>query len=344
MGRWKRDGSNLKRSFWQFSARRVALFFILFSFAIGVILLARSFFDPSKKTIAFIPQTAGTELWEAAHVGAQLGGEQSGYRIYWNAPTRDDDAQRQIDLIETAIHNRDAGLIVAPVQYLALISPLRDALAKHIPVVVVSTSLPIPADNGLTYVLSDDDEAGRIAARQLGVLLKGNGNIAILGVNPNVTGVMVRLYSFETTMATEFPGISIVDRRMASASSAESGDIAENVFGEHPDLRAFFGLSSTSTEGALAALRAIHKTPRVFLVGCDQELDLMQGMREGDVDAIVAQNSYSMGFQAVGAIAASRSGERGPQQILIAPILVTRANVDDLAVQKLLSVNWRPEK
>jgi hypothetical protein len=51
-----------------------------------------------------------------------------------------------------------------------------------------------------------------------------------------------------------------------------------------------------------------------------------------------------MGFKAVGAIAASRSGGPGPQQILIAPILVTRANVDDPAVQKLLYVNWRTEK
>jgi ribose transport system substrate-binding protein len=342
MGKWNRDGSNIKRSLWPFTARQVVLIFILFAFVIGVIFLVRSLFDPSKKTIAFIPQTAGTELWEAAHVGAQVGGQQSGYRIYWNAPTRDDDAQRQIELIETAIHNRDAGLIVAPIQYLALISPLREALAKHIPAVVVSTSLPIPASNGLTYVLSDDVEAGRIAARQLGVLLKGSGNVAILGVNPNVTGVMERLHSFETTMATEFPGISIVEMRMASASSAESGDIAESVLLEHPDLRAFFGLSSTSTEGALTALHAAHETPRVFLVGCDQELDIMQSMREGDVDAIVVQNSYSMGFQAVGAIAASRSGKPGPQEILIAPILVTRANVDDPAVQKLLSVNWRP--
>jgi ribose transport system substrate-binding protein len=342
MDAWAKGGSRHERPSGRMVAIRIGLIFVLLVLASGLVAALRFRFEPYKSTIAFIPQTAGTELWEASHVGAQAGGRRTGYRIYWNAPTRDDDVERQIELIETAIHNRDAGLIVAPIQYLALVSPLREALAKQIPVVVVSTSLPIPPSKGLTYLLNDDEETGRLAARKLGSLLKGRGTIAILGVNPNIDSVMERLHSFEATISAEFPGLSIVERRTASPSSAESGEIAQEVLLDHPDLSAFFGLNSTSTEGALAVLRALHKSPRVLLVGCDQEIDLMEGIRDGDIDAIITQNSYSMGFQAVEAIAANHDWRPAQDRVLVAPVLVTQANIDNPDVQKLLSVDWRP--
>jgi ribose transport system substrate-binding protein len=321
---------------------RIALILIFLILVGGLLAGLRLRLEPFTRIIAFIPQTTGTELWEASHVGAQICGLRSGYRIYWNAPTRDDDVQRQIELIETAIHHRDAGLVVAPIQYLALVTPVREALTRHIPVAVVSTSLPIPPSDGLTYLLNDDEEAGRLAARKLGGLLKGHGSIAILGVNPDVDAAMERLHSFETTILAEFPGISIVERRAASASSAENGEFAQDVLREYPDLSAFFGLNSTATEGALTVLRAQHKSPRIFLVGCDQEIDLMEGIRDGDVDAIIVQDSYAMGCQAVEAIAGNKSHGRNQHRVVIPPALVTRANIDDPAIQKLLSVDWRP--
>jgi len=295
----------------------------------------------SRHTIAFIPQTTGTELWEAAHVGAQIAGQRTGFRVYWNAPTRDDDVQRQIELIDAAVKKHDAGLIVAPIQYLALISPLREALARHIPVAVVSTSLPLPPGNGLVYLLSDDETAGRLAARRLGSLLQGRGTIAILGINPNLTALVIRAQAFEATMAAEFPAISIVDRRAASPASAEAGETAQDVLLEHPGLDAVFGLNSTATEGALTAVRLLHKTPAVRIVGCDQELDLMEGIRQGEIDAIIVQNSYSIGFQAVTAVAAERDGQTVAPQVLVPPLLVTRDNINTPEVQSILSVNWR---
>lgn len=42
----------------------------------------------NSRTIAVIPGTTATELWEAAHGGAAAAGRKTGFRIYWNAPTR----------------------------------------------------------------------------------------------------------------------------------------------------------------------------------------------------------------------------------------------------------------
>src|ERR1700730_5804263 len=89
------------------------------------------------RTIAMIPATTGPELWGAAHGGAEIAGREAGFPIYWNGPTREDDVATQIALIERAIDNGDAGLVVVPTNYLALVGSVRQALSRHIPTVVI---------------------------------------------------------------------------------------------------------------------------------------------------------------------------------------------------------------
>ncbi len=295
----------------------------------------------SGQTIAFIAQTTGNELWEAAHTGARKAASRDGFRIYWNAPTRSDDVERQIELIESAIRQKDAGLVIAPAQYLALISPLREALARHIPVAVVGSSVPIPPGNGLVFVLNDDGAMGQMAARRIGVLLHGSGSIALLGVNPNLTGNWIRYKSFESTLAIEFPHISIAERKTSSPTFEEAAENAEQILLRNPRLDAIVSLTSTDSEGALTALRLLHRTGSVRLLGCDQELDLMEGIRQGEVDSIIAENTYAIGQRAEEAIAALRQGHPFDPTVLVPSVLITRDNIDRPEIQQVLSGDSR---
>src|SRR4051794_36321252 len=51
-------------------------------------------------SIAFIPQTAGAMLWDVEHVGAQASAERFKCRLYWNAPTSENDVAGQVSLID----------------------------------------------------------------------------------------------------------------------------------------------------------------------------------------------------------------------------------------------------
>jgi ribose transport system substrate-binding protein len=75
----------------------------------------------NSRTIAVIPRTTGNELWEAMHAGAAAAGRQTGFHIYWNAPTREDDIEKQVELVERVIGDRPGGLVLAPDHYLALV-------------------------------------------------------------------------------------------------------------------------------------------------------------------------------------------------------------------------------
>jgi ribose transport system substrate-binding protein len=288
-----------------------------------------------------IPETTATEFWEAAHGGAEAAGREAGFRIYWNGPTREDDIERQIALVDRAIASGCAGLVVAPTNYRALVGSIRQALSKHIPTVVIRSPLAMPPGEGLSYILNDDQTTGRLAATRVGRLLVGKGQVALLGLAPSAPRSILRARAIEAELAKSFPEVSIVEKRLGSTNTAEVQQIAQEILIEHPRLEAIITLDVTATEGTWAALTALRKGKQVKLIGCEQEVDLMAGIRHGDIDSIVIENTYEMGVRAVQSIAARLRAESIPDRIELEPMLVTKANIDNAEVQRMLSVNWR---
>lgn len=73
----------------------------------------------------YVPPTCGTVLWEPEHEGVARVARALGINVYWNAPTREDDVESQIDFIERAAARGYAGIIVTPDETLPLRTPVR---------------------------------------------------------------------------------------------------------------------------------------------------------------------------------------------------------------------------
>jgi ribose transport system substrate-binding protein len=290
-------------------------------------------------TVAVIPRTTGMALWEPEHEGATAAAAKTGMRIYWNAPTREDDVQGQIALVERIIDKKYAGLILAPDQTLALLTPVRRALAKGVSTVIVGSPLPMQPGGKLSYILSDDDEAGRIAATRIGTILHGRGTVAVLGVNPDIAGVFDRVRSFESELARQYPRVRIVEKRLGSFNVPYEQQIAEEVLDANPHLGAILAVTTDATRGAYSALNEMHRVGVVKLVGCDQ--DLLMPLTTGGMDSIIAENTYQMGYRAVELLAAERQGKPVPALTKISPALVTKDNLSSPEVQRILGLDRR---
>jgi ribose transport system substrate-binding protein len=131
---------------------------------------------------------------------------------------RDDDIQTQISLIEKSLDRHYSGIIVAPIETLPMRTPIRRVLARGVPAVVVDTELGIAPGPLLSYVLSDEQAGGRMAARRIGSILGGHGDIAIMGINPPLMSNIARERSFEDTLSREFPAIHVVIRKFGLSS------------------------------------------------------------------------------------------------------------------------------
>jgi ribose transport system substrate-binding protein len=316
-----------------FSAKRskailVALFLFIFLSACS----------RTSNTIAVIPRACGTALWEPEHAGAAHVARRKGMNVYWNAPTREDDVAGQIDLLEKVVARGYAGIIIAPDQTLPLRSPVRRIVSRGLPIVVVGTNLGIAPTAKLSYVLNDDTAGGRMAARRVGKILNGRGSIAILGINPQLTGVTARERSFEDTLEREYPEIHVVERRLGYYSVPQEQQAAEDILNRGEAIDAIVALSHISTRGAYYALVEFDKTQAIKLVGFDQ--DLMPPIRTGGIDSVVMESTYDMGRAAMEIMDGQVHGRTVPGISVVPPLLMTRENIDSPEIRKQLAANW----
>jgi ribose transport system substrate-binding protein len=292
--------------------------------------------------VAVIPRTCGTALWEPEHAGAATVARSAGVNLYWNAPMRDDDIRTQISLIEKSVERGMAGVIVSPIQTLPLRTPIRRVLARGIPVVVIDTELGIPSGPKLSYVLNDEETGGRIAARRVGSILHGLGNIAIVGIQPELKSNIIRERTLESTLGREFPRIHVVARKLGLSSVPQEQRSAEQLLSDKTSVDAIVALSLAATRGTYYALTEFSKAGIVKLVGFDQ--DLIPPIRDGGIDSVVVQNTYELGRAAMEAMNRQMHGLANPAETRIQPVLMTRDNLDSAELREIENMIWWPSQ
>jgi ABC-type sugar transport system substrate-binding protein len=289
------------------------------------------------QTVAVIPRTCGTALWEPLHAGAAKAARSIGLDLYWNGPMRDDDTQTQISLIEKSVDRGVAGVIVSPIQTLPLRTPIRRVLDQGVPVVVIDTELGIPSGPKLGYVLNDERIGGQIAARRIGLILQGKGNIAIVGIRPELQSNTLRERSFESALSNEFPGIHVVARRLGLSSVQQEQHSAEGLLTGSESLDAIVALSLAATRGTYYALAEFAEVRTIKLVGFDQ--DLLPPIRDGGIDSVVVQNTFEIGRVAMNLMDREIKGGSGSEN-RVEPVLMTRDNVDTAEIRQIENMSW----
>jgi ribose transport system substrate-binding protein len=302
------------------------------------VLLSLSACKRGPTAIAVIPRACGTALWEPEHAGAAAAARARGLTVYWNAPTRTNDVQKQIALLEKVVAQHYRGIVLAPDETLALRTPVKTALAARIPIVVVGTELGIDPDTNLSYVLNDEIAGGRLAARRLGLILSGQGTVALLGIDPKLRSMSVRDKSFEDTLAAEFPRMKVVARRPGQASAAQEQETTEELFQSGTTFDALVALSADATRGAYYALIEFNQAGTIHLIGFDQ--DLLPPIRNGGLDSIVAQDTYEIGRLAINQIEGKLGGANVAEKVIVQPKLLTRENIDSAEMRPVLTAHW----
>jgi ribose transport system substrate-binding protein len=281
---------------------------------------------PANPTIALIPQTAGSMLWEVEHFGATVAAEKRQCHLYWNAPTSENDLAGQVSLVDKVGRGKYQGLVLAPNHTLGIRAPVRRALAAGIPVVIVSSELELPAGGKLGYIVNDDERMGEFAAAELARIIHGEGSVALVGIARYAPGVMSRARGAERFLAGRFPGIHVVSRVAGAHDTSRAEDLTKGVVASFPRLKAVLSFTAASTRGVHAALKSRSLQTSISLIGCEQDSDLIAYVGTGEIAAVLAENTYRMGYEAVGLISDSLAGKPLPARSLVPPLLITRQN------------------
>ncbi len=286
-----------------------------------------------RRIVGVVPKGANHIFWQTVHAGAIKAAQEFGFEIEWNAPTLEIDSSRQIDIVESMVNRRLTGIALAPVDKKALVSVVERAAKAGIPVSIFDSG--IDTGKRISYVATNNEEGGRMAARRLGEILQGKGKVAVIGFMPGSASTMEREHGFQDEIRLKFPAINIVGLQFGMADRAKAMAATENVLTAHPDLAGLFADNESSSAGAVQALKS-RKARHVKLVAFDASDQLIADMRNSWIDSIVVQNPFRMGYEATKAIGLHLNNQRPPAAVDSGATLIRVEDVDKPEMKELL--------
>jgi ribose transport system substrate-binding protein len=275
-------------------------------------------------TIAILPRTTGTPLWETFHLGASEVARLQDSALYWNAPTDESDIEKQLSIFSACEKRRMSGYIIAPDITISFRSPVQRLLEEKIPTVIVNDMLGPEPGPYLSYVLNDESAGAELAAQYVAQLLHGHGSIALMGQVTVREEGGERSIDLERILAKSYPGIQIASRNSDDTVVAHQQNIAQQILHNKVHIDAIIAFSSTSTRGAFYAELA-EKSQHVPIVGYDQDLTLP--LKNGYVRAVIVQDVRKIGQIAMSNIALELQGKPVAGYTLVPPMLLTRDNL-----------------
>src|SRR6516225_1881643 len=174
--------------------------------------------QPGKLTIAVIPKGTSHVFWQSVHAGAQKAATELGVDILWRGPLREDDRDSQVSEVEGFVSRGISGIVLAPLDESALVTPVSNATRNNIPVVIFDSGLK--SDDYVSFVATDNLKGGRLAGEHMAKLLGGKGKVVLLRYAEGSNSTSLREQGFLDVMK-ENPGIEVVSSNQYAGADVE---------------------------------------------------------------------------------------------------------------------------
>jgi ribose transport system substrate-binding protein len=300
---------------------------------LGLLLLAGCNRQQQRR-VAVIPKGTSSIFWQSVHAGAVAAGQDFKLEILWDGPPNETDYSRQLEIFDSMVNRHVDGIVVAAADRTTLNSSIDRAMSSKVPVVVFDSG--ISSTNYVSFVATNNYKAGQAAARKLAELIGGKGPIAMISHAPGSSSTMDRERGFHEVIEKEFPEIKIVAEQFSMTNRAKGMSAMENILNSHPELVGVFGSSEPSTVGASQALKSHGKAGKMRFVGFDSSDGLLEDLEGGTIDALMVQDPFKIGYDAVRILNDKLTGKTPDKQVDLEAVVVTKADLQKDEVKKLL--------
>ena len=288
-----------------------------------------------KKIIAVVPKATSHLFWVSIHAGAMAAGHDLDVDVLWNGPATETDYSRQIEIVDSMIARHVDGIALAAQDRTALDASLDRAAKEGVPVTVFDSG--VDSTNYMTFVATNNYAAGEMAARKLAELLHNKGKIAMVLHVPGSSSTMERERGFEDCIAKEFPQIHILQKQYGMSDRSKAMAAAENILTAHPDLDGIFASTEPSSVGTALALNSRKLAGKIKFVAFDASEGMVEDLKRGTIDALVAQDPFRIGYEAVQTLVDKLHGKTPPKRIDLSARVITKPDLDKPEIKALLN-------
>ena len=206
------------------------------------------------------------------------------------------DVDHQLRLIDELDEMGIAILLLNPINDERIKQRIQALSQKGIPTVTVNTD--VENSCRICYVGSDYYSGGETAAGVMKLVTGGQAKLGIVTGVSTVLGHVQRLEGFERHLRELCPDIQFIDHVSAMDDMEHSYRMTLEMLRRHPEIDALF-VAASGTYGACRAVIELGMEDQIRMVSFDNVPSTMEMMRRGLVRAVVCQQPFEQGYQAV---------------------------------------------
>jgi len=234
-------------------------------------------------------------------------------------------------------------LFTAPTSTEALIPILKEIHDSGIPVITVDTYIgdgdytkPSNYNFPLSYIGTDNFLGGQVVAGQLAIMLGGKGKVFLENTNPDTSSVMNRELGFREGLKI-FPDMELVGVEYCLDVQETAAAQVSAALQRHPDLAGVFGVNVFSAQGAYQAVVSAGLEGAVKIATWDATETLIEALKRGEIDLILAQMPAQMGALCVEwGVKYLKEGAEIPKKVIPGFFIFTQENVNDPEAQQYI--------
>ncbi|MBB5496644.1 D-ribose ABC transporter substrate-binding protein [Paraburkholderia sp. MM5384-R2] len=299
----------------------------LFALALATLALVGTTSAQAADLIAIITPSHDNPFFKAEADTADARAKALGYSTI--VLVHDDDANKQSQLVDTAIARGAKAIVLDNAGSEASISAVRKAKDAGIPAFLIDREINATGI-AVAQIVSNNYQGAQLGGRAFVKALGEKGNYVELVGRESDINAGIRSKGYHDVI-DQFPNLKMVERQSANWSQTEAYRVMETILQSHPDIKGVIAGNDTMAMGASAALKAA-KRPDVIVVGFDGSNDVRDAIKRDEIRATVLQPAALAANEAVEqADKYLKTGSTGkPEKQLINCTLITRANAGKL--------------
>jgi simple sugar transport system substrate-binding protein len=266
-------------------------------------------------------ETPGDSFWDKIRAGAQQAAKDTGSKLqYSNDPAADKQAQ----LIQTAVDSKVDGIATTLVTPDALAGAVKSATDAKIPVVGFNSGIDQYKQLGaLMYFGSDENLAGTTAGQRIAkdgakhplCVIQAAGSVALEARCAGVKSAISGTENIQVNGADDSAVVSTLQAKLAEDKSIDY-------------------IVTLGAPIALDAMKALDQaSSSAKLVTFDLNQDAAQAIKDGKIQFSVDQQPYVQGYMAITALYLNKKNGNdigGGKAVLTGPSFVDSTNIDTI--------------
>lgn len=249
-----------------------------------------------RHSVAVVAKSTETEFWKAVFAGAEAAAAEYNLDLTIVGPETEEDFEAQNELVADMVDAGAEALVFSAIDYEGNAAAIDAASARGVRIVVIDSAVNSPAV--VTYIGTDNYAAGAMAAEAALQSTDGRLSVGLVNYDINSANGQLREQGARDALAQSGRAeVAAVINTVAEAGTTRLDTLA--MLDAHPEINVLIAFNEPTSVGAARALdeRALGDT--VALVGFDSNVETIDGLQNGLVDALIVQNTYAMGYLGV---------------------------------------------